>query len=116
MVRKIACGPPKLTLRGRAGPANFEATVIPLLSPINEIRRSGPLENCEGPQKCDIKGPNHPWQFLLILTPDSKEPYYCTRISPTQLVIDLWINQWKYFYTFSVVVHSSQLKKKTLIF
>ena len=30
MARKIVCGPSKLTLRGPAGPANLEATVIQL--------------------------------------------------------------------------------------
>ena len=38
-------------------------------NPINEIRKPGPLKNCEGPQKYDINGPNGPLQFLLILTP-----------------------------------------------
>ena len=36
---------------------------------INEIRNFGPLKDFEGPQIYDIKGPNDPWQFLLILTP-----------------------------------------------
>ena len=44
------------------------------MSPINEIRKSGPLKDCDGPQKYDFKGPNDPWQFLLILTPDCIPP------------------------------------------
>ena len=32
--------------------------------------KSGPLKNCDGPQKFHVKGPNGPWTFLLILTPD----------------------------------------------
>ena len=63
MARKLACGPSKLTQSGPAGDSN---TVISL---INEIRKSGPLKDCEGPQKYDIKGPDGPWQILLILTP-----------------------------------------------
>ena len=31
-----------------------------ITSPINEIRRSGPFKDWEGPQKYDIKGPNDP--------------------------------------------------------
>ena len=30
MARKLACGPANLSLDGPAGPADFEATVIPL--------------------------------------------------------------------------------------
>ena len=41
-----------------------------IISPINEIRISGPLKDWEGPQKYYFKGPNDPWQFLLILTPE----------------------------------------------
>ena len=61
MAPKIACGPSKL----RLGDSD---TVI---SPINEIRKSGHWKNCEGPQKYDIKGANDPWQLMLILTPTS---------------------------------------------
>ena len=59
MALKIACGPSKLTLGGSAGLASFRATVIPLYV-INDVRKSGHLKDCEGPQKYDIKGPNDP--------------------------------------------------------
>ena len=39
------------------------------MSPIKEIRKSGPLKDCEGPQKYDIKDPNDPLHLFLILTP-----------------------------------------------
>ena len=45
-------------------------------SPINKIRKSGPLKDCEGPQKYDIKDPNDPWQFLFISTPASPFPIF----------------------------------------
>ena len=40
-----------------------------ILSLISEKRKCWPLRDYEGPQKYNIKGPNDPWQFLLILTP-----------------------------------------------
>ena len=32
-----------------------------VVSPIREKLKSGPLKDCEGPQKYNIKGPNDPW-------------------------------------------------------
>ena len=32
-----------------------------VIGSINEIRKSGPLKDYEGPQIYDIKGPNDPW-------------------------------------------------------
>ena len=62
MTRKIVCGLSKLTL---GGPADFEVTVIKFYL-ISGKKKTWALK-CEGPQKYDIKGPNDPWQFLLIL-------------------------------------------------
>ena len=42
------------------------STVICLTS---KKRKSGPLKHCEGPWIYDIRGPNDPWECLLILTP-----------------------------------------------
>ena len=39
-----------------------------VISFIKEKSKFGPLKDCEGPQNVK-KGPNDPWQFLLILTP-----------------------------------------------
>ena len=61
MAGKIACGSSKLTL--------FLGNSATVIIPINKIRKFGPLKDCEGLQKYDIKGPNDPWQFWLILTP-----------------------------------------------
>ena len=68
MAAKLLVGPSKSTLGGLVGPANFEATIVLLLSPISEERKSGSLKDCEGPQKHDIKGLNDHWQFLLTST------------------------------------------------
>ena len=40
-----------------------------VISHFSEKQKSGPLKDCEGPQKYDIKGPNDPWHLFLILTP-----------------------------------------------
>ena len=64
MAHKIACGPSKLTI---GGPDSD--TVI---KSINEIRKSRPSKDGKGPQNYDIKSPNDPWQFWLILTPALK--------------------------------------------
>ena len=48
---------------------NTWRAVTSLLVLLTKKRKFGPLKDCEGPQKCDIKGPNDPWQFLFILTP-----------------------------------------------
>ena len=61
MLRKIACGPLKVTLE------QFWGDCETVISPINELKKSVPSKDCEGPQKYDIKGPNDPWIFLLIL-------------------------------------------------
>ena len=62
-----------------------------LKSPINEIRQSGPLKDCEGHQINDIKGPNDPWQFLLILTSEyntmRKRKYYCQRSTRANFIL-----------------------------
>ena len=50
MARKIACGPSKLT------PSGPDSDTV--IGSINEIRKSGPLKDCEGP--------NGPWQFYLF--------------------------------------------------
>ena len=73
MARKIAFGLFKLLL---GGPAARRARKCcgdgdTVISPIDEIRKSGPFKDCEGPQIYDIKGPNDPCQFLLTLTPES---------------------------------------------
>ena len=49
MARENACGPSK-----------FLGDIDTVISPINEIRVSGPLKDREGPQKCDMKGPKGP--------------------------------------------------------
>ena len=69
MARKIACGFSKLICGGPAEPADFEATVIPLLVPLAKKRQSEFLKDCEVTQKYNIKGQNEPWQLLLILIP-----------------------------------------------
>ena len=75
MAHKIACGPLKLTLGGPAGASKFWDDSNPVISSINEVRKSGPLKGFESPQKYDMKGPNDPQQFLLIWTPG----YVCVK-------------------------------------
>ena len=52
-----------------------------VIRPINEIRKSVPLKECEGPQKYDNRGPNDPWQFLLILTPAGRNVDFKNQVS-----------------------------------
>ena len=70
-----------------------------VIGSINEIRKSGPLKDCEGPQIYDIKGLNGPWQFLLILTPVEKSTYvflYTDGIRDTkqQAFAQKWLLNW----------------------
>ena len=65
MAPKIVCRPLKLTFGGPAGPVDFELTEILLYVSLakkkKKERKPGPLKDCEGPRKYDIKGPNDPW-------------------------------------------------------
>ena len=69
MAHKIACGPSKFK-RARMA-RKFRGDSDTVTGSINKIRKAGPLKDCVGPQIYDIRGPNGPRQFLLILTPAS---------------------------------------------
>ena len=72
MARKIACRPSKLILSGPPGLAIFgnSDTVI---GSFNEIRKPGPLKDCEGPQMT-LRAQMALEIFLLILTPGNLQP------------------------------------------
>ena len=44
MTRKIACGPSKVILRGSSGPADLQATVIPLHVSLAKTEKLGPYK------------------------------------------------------------------------
>ena len=69
MARKIAWALKINTMRARRD-RKILGDIDTVISPINEKKKiSGPLGDCEGPHKYDSsKGPNGPWQILLILT------------------------------------------------
>ena len=66
MVRKIACGPSKLTFGGPAGPIDFRGASNTVINSFG--KNLGPLKIMRA-LKDNIEGPNEPWQLFLIFIP-----------------------------------------------